>query len=163
MTAAAVLPMALADAAETERLGAVVAAALRAAPVGVIELRGPLGAGKTTFARGLLHALGVEGIVRSPTYTLMEPYVLAAGTVLHMDLYRLVDPEEWWQLGTDSYPPEQTLWLVEWPEQAGGLLPAARLSIELAHRGGARGAELRGEPALLKAIAEIAELPLQFV
>ncbi len=163
MTAAAVLNVALADAAATERLGEAVAAALRAAPVGVIELRGPLGAGKTTFARGLLHALGVEGIVRSPTYTLMEPYVLAACAVLHMDLYRLVDPEEWWQLGTDSYPPEQTLWLVEWPEQAGGLLPAARLTIELAHRDGARVAELRGEPTLLQAIADAAAGLLQFV
>jgi tRNA threonylcarbamoyladenosine biosynthesis protein TsaE len=153
----------LADAAATEQLGATVANALRDWPGGVIELRGPLGAGKTTFARGLLHALGVDGIVRSPTYTLMEPYVLPQRTVLHMDLYRLTDPEEWWQLGTDSYPPEQTLWLVEWPEQAAGLLPPAQLRIEMAHRDGMRVARLCGEPVVLQAITRSARAPLQFV
>ncbi len=153
----------LVDADATERLGAAVAMALKSASGGVIELRGPLGAGKTTFARGLLHALGVDGIVRSPTYTLMEPYVLPDRTVLHMDLYRLADPEEWWQLGTDSYPPDQTLWLVEWPEQAGGLLPAALLTIDMAHAGGARRAQLSAQPELLRRIGEAAAPLLQFV
>lgn len=126
------------DAAATAATGASLAQALRArAPAGaVIHLLGELGAGKTTLARGLLQALGVQGTVRSPTYTLMEPYMPAPGwQFLHMDLYRLQHPDELWELGLDSYPPESTVWLVEWPERGGAALPAADLSLTLERDG----------------------------
>ncbi|MFP5307126.1 MAG: tRNA (adenosine(37)-N6)-threonylcarbamoyltransferase complex ATPase subunit type 1 TsaE [Gammaproteobacteria bacterium] len=124
----------LSDAAATTAAGAALAAALLQRAGAVIFLEGPLGAGKTTFARGFLRALGVSGTVRSPTYTLMEPYAAGARTVLHMDLYRLRDPAELWELGLDSYPPEQSIWLVEWPERGAGLLPAPAVRIRLEHR-----------------------------
>lgn len=150
MTAiAAFLP----DPEATERLGGLVAVAMEACAGGLVELHGYLGAGKTAFARGFLRAAGVEGIVRSPTYTVMEPYRVSRGTILHMDLYRLTDPEEWWQLGADSYPIEQSLWLVEWPRQVGELLPPATLSVELAPMHAGRRVTLQGEGELIERLA----------
>jgi len=136
-------PLDLPDAAATARLGAAIAQALQGLPGAVIHLLGDLGAGKTTLARGLLEAMGVQGRVRSPTYTLMEPYVAGGRTLLHMDLYRLADPLELQNLGLADYPPAQTVWLVEWPDKGGALLPSADLVVALALQGGGRRAELR--------------------
>ncbi|HEY4069820.1 MAG TPA: tRNA (adenosine(37)-N6)-threonylcarbamoyltransferase complex ATPase subunit type 1 TsaE [Burkholderiaceae bacterium] len=98
-----------------------------------IELHGPLGAGKTTFVRHLLQALGVPGRVKSPTYALMEPYELerlgAAWPVSHFDFYRFDDPQEWEDAGFREVFAAPGLKLAEWPEQADGLLPPADLRI----------------------------------
>lgn len=122
----------LADDAATEALGARLALSMKREPGGVVYLRGRLGAGKTTLARGWLRALGVGGSIRSPTYTLIEPYSLDDGReLLHLDLYRLKTPEELDGLGLDDYPPTHCWWLVEWPECGDGRLPPATLDIEL--------------------------------
>jgi tRNA threonylcarbamoyladenosine biosynthesis protein TsaE len=98
-----------------------------------IELHGPLGAGKTTFVRHLLHALGVQGRVKSPTYALMESYEIErdGGTlpIWHFDFYRFDDPQEWEDAGFRDMFASRGLKLVEWPEKADGLLPTADLRI----------------------------------
>lgn len=124
-----------ATAAAAQRLGLALAA--RPWLGAVLYLRGDLGAGKTTFARALLRALGVTGTIRSPTYTLMEPYELPDRRLLHLDLYRL-ETAELDQLGLDDYPPTETLWLVEWPERAAGLLPKPQLDLRLQPQGEGR-------------------------
>lgn len=98
-----------------------------------IELEGPLGAGKTTFVRHLLRALGVGGRIKSPTFALLEPYTLADGTaVAHLDFYRFDDPREWEDAGLRDTFAAPGLKLAEWPEKARALLPRAdlRLCIE---------------------------------
>lgn len=135
----------LADAAATEALGRHLAAT-RPEPAHV-HLAGDLGAGKTTLARALLRALGAEGPVRSPTYTLVERYPLETGEAVHMDLYRLADPGELDFLGLDDLHAEAGLWLVEWPERGQGVLPRADLRVELAVAGEGRQATLRPESA----------------
>ncbi|MES2488592.1 MAG: tRNA (adenosine(37)-N6)-threonylcarbamoyltransferase complex ATPase subunit type 1 TsaE [Pseudomonadota bacterium] len=135
----------LPDASATEALGAAIAHALKSAGSGlVIFLFGDLGAGKTTLARQLLRELGVTGTIRSPTYTLMELYSVQGRDFLHMDLYRLNDPAELHNLGLTDYPPAQTLWLVEWPEKGGDLLPSADISITLSVAELARKADVLG-------------------
>ena len=89
----------------------------------VIWLEGDLGAGKTAFARALIHALGYKGRVKSPTYGLLEHYPLDALQVLHMDLYRISDPGELEFLGIEDLLGEQTILLVEWPDRGGFWLP----------------------------------------
>lgn len=128
----------LPDAAATEAFGAKLASALRAHKGGLIHLEGDLGAGKTTLARGLLRALGVQGAIRSPTYTLMETYDTEAGPVLHMDLYRLNDPLELHNLGLADFPVESSWWLVEWPRKGEGLLPPWNLRLSLRAEGSGR-------------------------
>ena len=100
-----------------------------------IELHGPLGAGKTTFARHLLRALGVRGHVKSPTYALMEPYEVAALggrlAVSHFDFYRFDDPKEWEDAGFREVFANPGLKLVEWPEKAARFLPPADLRIAI--------------------------------
>jgi tRNA threonylcarbamoyladenosine biosynthesis protein TsaE len=135
----------LADEAATLELGARLARALRTGG-GVIHLKGDLGAGKTTLARGLLRTAGVEGTLRSPTYTLMEPYAAGGRSFLHLDLYRLADPAEVEQLGLRDYPVETTLWLVEWPEKGAGFLPTPDLEVRLSIAGGGRVALLTHDP-----------------
>jgi tRNA threonylcarbamoyladenosine biosynthesis protein TsaE len=95
----------------------------------VLYLTGELGAGKTTFARGFLRALGVTEPVRSPTYTLLELYPAASLTLLHIDLYRLNDGAEVESLGLREWAREGCVWLIEWPERAGGRLPLADMSL----------------------------------
>ena len=100
----------------------------------VVELSGDLGTGKSTFARGVLRALGVTGPIKSPSYTLLETYELPPGepslTAVHLDLYRLDDPEELEHLGLADYHRPGFLWLVEWPEKAAGRLPRPDLRFE---------------------------------
>jgi len=116
----------LPDEAATCALGVRAAAALPAIELPfVVELRGELGAGKTTFARALLHALGVTGRVRSPSYALLECYSAGAWQALHLDLYRLSSADELEMLGLRDYHQGRSLWLVEWPEKGLGYLPAA--------------------------------------
>lgn len=108
---------------------------------GVIWLRGDLGAGKTTFARALLVALGVGGRIKSPTYSLIESYQAGVLAIHHLDLYRIADPGELEWLGLDDLPGAPGLFLIEWPERGGEALPAADLVLELAHA--AHGRDLR--------------------
>ena len=100
-----------------------------------IELHGPLGAGKTTFVRHLLHALGVQGRVKSPTYAVMEPYSVQrsgeAHDIWHFDFYRFNDPQEWEDAGFRDVFAARGLKLAEWPEKAEGLLPLADLRIHI--------------------------------
>jgi tRNA threonylcarbamoyl adenosine modification protein YjeE len=97
----------------------------------LIFLSGELGAGKTTLAAALLQSLGVEESVRSPSYALIESYRIPAGEAVHIDLYRLHGAEELEQLGLRDYLNGHTLLLVEWPERAGGALPAPDLHVRL--------------------------------
>jgi tRNA threonylcarbamoyladenosine biosynthesis protein TsaE len=118
---------------ETEAFGARLASTRPGGndALSVVYLTGDLGAGKTTLARGLLRSLGVTGSVRSPTYTLVEVYELGALTALHLDLYRLRDPAELHHLGLREWARGGHLWLIEWPERGGDLLPGADLVIKL--------------------------------
>ena len=137
----------LRSAGDTTALGAAIAAELAPRQGAVIYLQGPLGAGKTTVARGLLRALGVSGAIRSPTYTLLEPYEISGRTLVHLDLYRLNDERELESLGLRDYAPERCWWLVEWPERAAARLPVADLTVTLAHAGQARRLALSGQAA----------------
>lgn len=107
-----------------------------------IYLSGELGAGKTALVRAMLRALGHAGRVRSPTYTLLEPYSLPSVTgsldVYHFDLYRFTDPSEWDAAGFREYFDSGALCLVEWPEQAAGALPAPDLTLTLHTRNDGR-------------------------
>jgi len=107
-----------------------------------VYLQGDLGTGKTTLVRGILRGLGHTGPVRSPTYTLLEPYALGAMCLYHLDLYRLGDPEELEYLGLRDLLDGRNLLLVEWPERGRGVLPAPDLTIRIEHAGEARSLDL---------------------
>ena len=109
----------------------------------VFYLHGPLGAGKTSFARALLTALGVGERVKSPTYSLMEGYTARERPAWHLDLYRIADPGELEWLGLDALTDPGALVLVEWPERGTGALPAADIELRLDHAGEGRQAQLR--------------------
>jgi tRNA threonylcarbamoyladenosine biosynthesis protein TsaE len=135
----------LADADATAILAA--ALAQTQPSLAVVFLHGELGAGKSTLARAWLRALGVQGAIRSPTYTLVEHYPLpTGGKGLHLDLYRIGDAGELEFLALDDA--EATLWLVEWPERGARALPAPDLDVTLCISGTGREAQLSaGTPA----------------
>lgn len=140
---------------------ATTALARRLAPAladgGVVFLRGELGAGKTTFARALLRALGVGERVKSPTYSLLERYRVNDHDAFHLDLYRIADAGELEWLGLDELDAPQALVLVEWPERGTGALPAPDLDVALAHAGKGRtvrlGARSQRAEAWLRGLA----------
>jgi len=99
----------------------------------MIELRGELGAGKTTLSRAIIQFLGHKGAVKSPTYTLVEPYEHIQPPVYHFDLYRIADPDELHYLGVETYFNEHSICLVEWPERAADLLPKADIVVTFEH------------------------------
>ena len=96
-----------------------------------LELHGPLGAGKTTFVRHLLRALGVQGRIKSPTYAVVEPYALPGLDIWHFDFYRFDDPREWEDAGFRDLFAAPGLKLCEWPEKAAGMLPVPDLSVQI--------------------------------
>jgi tRNA threonylcarbamoyladenosine biosynthesis protein TsaE len=130
----------LPDPAATEALGRALAPG--AGPGRIVHLRGDLGAGKTTLVRGLLRALGHAGRVKSPTYTLVEPYELSSLHFYHFDFYRLREKAEWEQGGFREYFNAQSMCVVEWPERAGDLLATPDLEVFLSMDGDARRAQV---------------------
>ncbi|MEO8103498.1 MAG: tRNA (adenosine(37)-N6)-threonylcarbamoyltransferase complex ATPase subunit type 1 TsaE [Betaproteobacteria bacterium] len=129
MSLSSTLSLDLPDEAATLALGAAIARDL--VPGVCIHLSGDLGSGKTTLARGLLRGLGFEGRVKSPTYTLVELYVISKLNLYHFDFYRFNEPEEWNDAGFRDLFNETNICLVEWPEKAGDLLPLPDLKILL--------------------------------
>lgn len=105
---------------------------------GIIHLHGDLGAGKTTLTRGILRGFGYQGAVKSPTYTLVEPYEFDFCNIYHFDLYRLGAPEEVEYLGTEEYFSGENLCIIEWAERGGRELPAPDLRLDLSGDGKAR-------------------------
>lgn len=142
----------LADDAATIRLGAALAAAL--VPGIVVHLSGELGAGKTTLARALIQALAPGTRVKSPTYTLVEPYELAPFALHHLDLYRIGDPSELDALDVRELGARGAVLLVEWPERGGSALPPADLSIALDYAGEGRRARLEARSGAGEALLE---------
>jgi tRNA threonylcarbamoyladenosine biosynthesis protein TsaE len=161
--------MFLPHASDTEALGARLAAALLEeadasppSPVAAsIHLRGRLGAGKTTLVRGLARALGIQGPIKSPTYTLVEPYTDGAITLYHIDLYRLGDGDgnsggdELEYLGLRDAFAEPALVVIEWPERAEGRLPEADLHVHLTVVGAGRDARVSARTARGEALLAI--------
>lgn len=113
----------------------------------IIFLRGPLGAGKTTLARGILRGLSYAGMIKSPTYTLVESYELQAFTFYHFDLYRLKHPQELLDIGLEDYLHAQAVCLIEWPEKAAKILPKANIlcTIEILEDGNGRNVTIQQE------------------
>ena len=132
----------LADEKDTETLGSALAAVL--SPGLQIWLEGNLGMGKTTLTRGVLRGLGHEGKVKSPTYTLIEPYVVSRLDLYHFDFYRFNSPEEYLDAGLDEYFADQGVCIVEWPQKALPHLPSPDLEIQLEVRDGGRFVEIYG-------------------
>ena len=126
----------LEDEAATERFGAALAECLLERYDGraLVFLSGELGAGKTTIVRGILRRLGHTGAVKSPTYTLLEPYALSGQDAYHFDLYRVADPQELAFVGFDEILDGPGLKFIEWPERALGWLPPPDVSVEIAVR-----------------------------
>jgi len=139
---------ALADENATARLGAALARAIEAEGAAiaahglVVALAGDLGAGKTSVVRAMLRALGVTGAIKSPTFSLVEPYVVSSLDFYHFDFYRLADPEEFSFAGFREMFGPAAVCLIEWPDKAGGHLPTADLRIALRVAGEGRHASV---------------------
>ena len=131
----------LPDQAATEAFGEQLAAACEGGLL--VFLHGQLGAGKTTLVRGFLRARGHSGPVKSPTNTLVEPYTTAQGNVYHLDLYRLADAEELEWIGIRDLFEDESICLVEWPEQGAGILPEPDLHVYLQVEGRGRQLQLQ--------------------
>jgi len=127
----------------------------------VMLLQGDLGVGKTTFARGFIHASGFDGIVKSPTYTLVEPYPITNNRMCyHFDLYRLADPEELEFIGARDYFNDTDVCLIEWPEKAEGYLPPADWICKFSHQEKGRNLEVfaltdKGEDLMLRVFSDL--------
>ena len=126
----------LPDLAASQALGKALAACLH--PGLIIYLQGGLGVGKTTLARAMLYALGHKGAVKSPTYTLVEVYVVSRLHLYHFDFYRFMSQEEFFDAGLDEYFREDSICLVEWPDKASGCVPPADLVLSLREDGTGR-------------------------
>src|SRR3972149_982584 len=135
----------LPDEAATRHLGEALAAGV--APGRVMFVSGDLGSGKTTLVRGLLHGLGHAGRVKSPTYTLVEPYTLSRLMLYHFDFYRFKDRSEWVSSGFREYFNPESVCVVEWPERAGDLLAPPDLEVKLAFCAEHRKAALQAHGA----------------
>jgi tRNA threonylcarbamoyladenosine biosynthesis protein TsaE len=134
----------------TEALGARLAAAMPAGAI--VYLQGDLGTGKTTLVRGFLRALGHTGPVRSPTYTLLEPYAPGGRPIYHLDLYRLADAEELEFIGLRDCLDGRAIVLVEWPERGHGVLPPADLTVTLSDHDNGRWIRLEAGSVLGEAV-----------
>ena len=146
----------LEDEAATARLAAAVAEL--AQPGWLVFLDGPLAAGKTSFARAFLRALGHVGKVKSPTFTVVESYALPRFTVHHFDLYRVNDPDELHYLGFDDFVHGSAVCLIEWPSRAAGSLPAPDLRLELTPLADEQR-QLRLETADLELLKALEKIP----
>lgn len=152
-----ILTLHLPDEAATLRLGATLAAALE--PRVRIYLSGDLGSGKTTMTRGLLRALGHTGTVKSPTYTLVEPYNFSRLDLHHFDFYRFGAASEWDDAGFRDVLDSDSVCLVEWPERAGSTLPGPDLHVTLTHLDDGREASLSASSALgARLLAHVTQL-----
>ncbi|ALI01982.1 tRNA (adenosine(37)-N6)-threonylcarbamoyltransferase complex ATPase subunit type 1 TsaE [Pseudomonas sp. FW306-02-F02-AA] len=127
---------------------------------GIIFLDGDLGAGKTTLSRGIIRGLGHVGAVKSPTFTLVEPYEIGDIRAFHFDLYRLVDPEELEFLGIRDYLEDDALCLIEWPQKGAGFLPKPDLTITISPHDSGRSLNL--SPQGLRGESWCASLALEF-
>lgn len=121
----------------------------------IILLNGPLGAGKTTLVRGILRSLGHTGSIKSPTYTLVEPYELKNQQIYHFDLYRLADAEELEYMGFRDYFQQQAICFIEWPEKGAGFIPPADLLINLDFAANNRKIMLEFEPTTAGKILQV--------
>jgi tRNA threonylcarbamoyladenosine biosynthesis protein TsaE len=153
------LKMYLPDEAATRALGARLAQVL--VPGLSLYLRGDLGSGKTTLARGLLRGLGYTGRVKSPTYALVELYPISRLNLYHFDFYRFKEAKEWRDAGFREYFNSASICLVEWPEKAAGLLPGADLDITLEFAGDGRDLSIRvGTESGKACLEQLVQLPL---
>ncbi|HAG97226.1 MAG: tRNA (adenosine(37)-N6)-threonylcarbamoyltransferase complex ATPase subunit type 1 TsaE [Pseudomonadales bacterium] len=151
------LELTLQDESQTLALGQRLASLLRGG--GVLYLQGDLGAGKTTLSRGIIQALGHSGAVKSPTYTLVEPYELADLKVFHFDLYRLADPEELEFIGIRDYVEPGAVCIVEWPDRGADLIPSPDLSLTLEKDGKGRKITMMGRsPAGQTMLGELTKI-----
>jgi len=132
----------LADENATIASGRLLGEKLKSLPGTVVFLRGHLGAGKTTFTRGVLSAFGHSSAVKSPTYTLVEPYEFKEGSVYHFDLYRLGEPEELEYMGIRDYFNPSSWCLIEWDERGEGILPSPDMIVNLSKSGTGRSLEI---------------------